>query len=52
VFVLVFVKDADATALGLYPLMKALAFTVALLVRVVAPVYKIDDWVGVEPFVV
>jgi len=34
----VFVKEAGATALGLYPLLKALAFTVALFVRVIAPV--------------
>ncbi len=32
------VNEASASALGLYPLMKALAFSVALLVRVIAPV--------------
>jgi len=52
VFVLVFVKDADATALGLYPLLNALAFIVALFVRVIGPVYKVDDCVGVDPSVV
>jgi len=49
---MVFVKEAEATALGLYPLLKPLAFIVALLVRVIAPVYKDDDCVGVEPSVV
>jgi hypothetical protein len=46
------VKAALAAALGLEPLLKAIALTVALLVRVIVPVYKIDDWVGVEPSVV
>ena len=32
------INDALAIVLGLYPLMKALAFTVALLARVIAPV--------------
>ena len=43
------VKEALATALGLEPLLKATALTVALLVRVITPVYKVDDCVGVEP---
>jgi hypothetical protein len=46
------VNAALASALALYPLLNALAFTVALLVRVMAPVYRVDDWVGVEPLVV
>ena len=45
-------KAALATALGLEPLLKATALTVALLVRVIVPVYKEDDCVGVEPLVV
>ena len=45
-------KEALATLLGLYPLLKALALIGALLVRVIAPVYKVDDCVGVEPSVV
>ena len=49
---MVFVKEAEATALGLYPFMKALAFTVSLLVTVIDPVYKLDDWVGIDPSVV
>ena len=32
------VNDALASALALYPLLKAFAFTVALLVKVIAPV--------------
>jgi len=43
------VKEALATALGLEPLLKATALTVALLVRVITPVYKVDDWRWVEP---
>ena len=31
------VSDASASALGLYPFLKAFAFTVALLVRVTVP---------------
>jgi hypothetical protein len=46
------VNDALASALGLKPLLNALAFTVALLVRVITPVYRVEDWVGVEPLVV
>ena len=46
------VKEALASALALDPLLNALAFTVALLVRVMAPVYRVDDCVGVEPLVV
>ena len=46
------VKEALATALGLEPLLKAAAFTVALLVRVIGPAYKVDDCVGVEPLMV
>jgi hypothetical protein len=48
----VMVKLALAWALGLEPLWKATALTVALLVRVIAPVYNLDDRVGVEPSVV
>ena len=46
------VKEVLAAALGLEPLLKAAALTVALLVRVIGPVYKVDDCVGVEPSVV
>jgi hypothetical protein len=46
------VKEALAMALGLEPFLKATAFTVALLVRVIGPLYKLDDWLGVEPSVV
>jgi hypothetical protein len=46
------VNDALASVLGLYPLLKAFALTVALLVRVMVPVYRVDDWDGVEPLVV
>jgi hypothetical protein len=46
------VNEALASALGLDPLLNALAFTVALLVRVMGPLYRVDDWVGVEPLVV
>jgi hypothetical protein len=46
------VKEALATALGLEPLLNAMAFTVALLVRVIVPVYRVDDCVGIEPSVV
>jgi hypothetical protein len=46
------VKEALATALGFEPLLNAMAFTVALLVRVIGPVYRVDDCVGVEPLVV
>jgi hypothetical protein len=45
-------KEALATELGLEPLLKAAALTVALLIRVIGPVYKVDDCVGVEPLVV
>jgi hypothetical protein len=37
------VNDALASVLGLYPLLKAFALTVALLVRVMVPVYRVDD---------
>ena len=46
------VKKALATALGLEPLLKAIALTVALLVRVKAPTYGGDDCVGPDPSVV
>ena len=46
------VKEALATALGFEPLLKAAALMVALLVRVIGPVYRVDDCVGVEPLVV
>jgi hypothetical protein len=50
---LAIVKEALATALGLEPLLKATAFTVALLVRFIGPEeYKVDNCVGVEPSVV
>ena len=37
------VNEALASALALDPILNALAFTVALLVRVMAPVYRVDD---------
>jgi hypothetical protein len=46
------VNEALASALALDPLLNALAFTVALLVRVMFPVYRVEDWVGAEPSVV
>ena len=46
------VKEALASALGLDPFLNVLAFTVALLVRVMVPVYRVDDCVGVEPLMV
>ena len=46
------VKEALASALGLDPLLNALAFIVALFVRVTVPAYMVDDCVGVEPSVV
>ena len=46
------VKEALASALGLDPLLNALAFIVALFVRVTGPTYGVDDCVGVEPLVV
>jgi len=48
------VNEALASALALDPdpFLNALAFTVVLLVRVMAPVYGVEDWVGVEPSVV
>ena len=36
-------NEALASALGLDPLLNALAFTVALLVRVMVPVYRVED---------
>jgi hypothetical protein len=45
-------NEALASALALDPLLSALAFTIALFVRVMAPLYRVDDWVGVEPSVV
>jgi len=46
------VNEALASALALEPLLNALAFTVTLLVSVMAPVYRVDDCIGVEPLVV
>jgi hypothetical protein len=46
------VNEALVSALALDPLLNALAFTVALLVRVMVPLYRVDDCVGVEPLVV
>ena len=48
------VNEALASALALDPdpFLNALALTVVLLVRVMAPVYGVEDWVGVEPSVV
>jgi len=46
------VNEVLASALALDPLLNALALTVALLVRFNAPVYRVDDCVGVEPSVV
>jgi hypothetical protein len=46
------VKEALASALALAPLLNALAFIVALFVRVTVPAYIVDDCVGVEPSVV
>jgi hypothetical protein len=34
------------------PLLNATALSTVLLVRVTAPVYRLDDCVGVDPFVV
>jgi hypothetical protein len=48
----VIVNEALGSALAVYPFLNALAFTVALLVRVIAPVYRVEDWVGVEPLLV
>ena len=45
-------NEALASVLALDPLLNALAFTIALFVRVMAPVYRVDDWVGVEPSMV
>jgi hypothetical protein len=45
-------NEALASVLALDPLLNALAFTIALFVRVMAPLYRVDDWVGVEPSVV
>jgi hypothetical protein len=46
------VNEALASALALDPLLNALAFTVALLVRLMAPLYRVEDVVGAEPSVV
>ena len=46
------VNEALASALAFDPLLNALAFTVALFVRVMAPVYRVDDWFGVDPSMV
>ena len=52
VFVMEFVNVAAAIGLGLYPVLKAAALTVVLLVRVIAPAYSVEVCVGVEPSVV
>ena len=46
------VREALAMELGVYPLLKALAFTTALLVKLSVPTYGFADWVGLEPSVV
>ena len=46
------VREALAMELGAYPLLKPLAFTTALLVKLSVPTYGFEDWVGVEPSVV
>jgi hypothetical protein len=46
------VREALAMELGAYPLLKPLAFTTALLVKLSVPAYGFEDWVGVEPSVV
>jgi hypothetical protein len=46
------VNEALASPLGLYPLLNAFALTTALLVRVIAPVYRVDDVLGVLPSIV
>jgi hypothetical protein len=52
VFGAVIVNEAKDSALSSYPIMNALVFITALLVNAIVPVYKTEDWVGVEPFVV
>ena len=37
------VNEAEDSALALYPVLKALAFIVAVLVRVMVPVYRVED---------
>ena len=46
------VREALAMELEAYPLLKALAFTTALLVKLNVPVYGGEDCVGLEPSVV
>ena len=46
------VKEALASALALDPFLNVLAFTVALFVRVMLAVYRVDACVGVDPLVV
>ena len=46
------VREALAMELGVYPLLKALAFMTVLLVKRSAPVYGGEDCVGLEPSVV
>ena len=46
------VNEALASALALDPVLKTLAFITALFARVMGPLYRVDDWVGVEPLVV
>ena len=46
------VKAALVSALAFDPILNALAFTVALFVRVMLPLYRVEDVVGLEPSVV
>jgi len=48
----VIVKSAEARSLSVYPLLNALAFTVASLVKVNGEEYKVELEVGVLPFIV
>ena len=45
-------KEALVSALELYPLLKAFALTTVLCAIVMAPLYRDEAWVGVEPSVV
>jgi hypothetical protein len=46
------VNAADPTALVVYPVSIAIACSVSLALTVTGPVYRLDDAVGVVPFVV
>jgi hypothetical protein len=46
------VNVAVATALLEFPVFKAMAFSVVVAARVIAPEYSVDAAVGVEPLVV